>query len=268
MFVVISDWTRQSPCRSVSSPSRAVHLGHDTGSARQSPFCSVSMPKLAVHLGNDTELNVSNNDDIINYTGSSYLPKVNSESSSRVRAAFTAHAVSSLLMTGKAKRKLREKINIRNRKLNDDLICFQIFRFSPIFTLEYLKSHDVFVDGGKQGNDPISPNVNSKRQIVVLTVKDHDILQQDDHIIHPEMGLRLVVFKNTTVLIPPRLKCLTSTGLLSSLSAADKLCDAIDALSGKVHISLKRGIKKHICSKHKYICVGTYPPRGSMGIVR
>ena len=71
------------------------------------------------------------------------------------------------------------------------------------------------------------------------------------------MGLRLVVFKNTTVLIPPRLKCLSSTGLLSNLSAADKLCDAIDALSGKVHNSLKRGILKHICSKHKYICVGT-----------
>ena len=146
MFVVVSDWTRQSPCRSVSSPSKAMHLGHDTRSARQSPCRSVSMPTLAEHLGNDMGLNVSNNDDIINHTGSSYLPKANSASSSRVRAAFTVHAVSSLLMTGKAKRKFREKINIRNRKFNDDLISFQIFRFSPIFTLEYLKSHDVFVD--------------------------------------------------------------------------------------------------------------------------
>ena len=108
--VCLSYWTRQLPCRNIYSSSMAVHLGNDTGSARQSPCRSVSSPSLAVHLGNDTGLNFSKNENIICNTGSSYLTKANSASSSRVRAAFTAHVVSSLLMTGKAKRKFREKI--------------------------------------------------------------------------------------------------------------------------------------------------------------
>ena len=61
---------------------------------------------------------------------------------------------------------------------------------------------------------------------------------------------------------------MTATGFFSNRSTADAICNAIDVLSGKVKNSLKRGIKKHICSKHKYICVGTYPPRGSTGIVK
>ena len=69
-------------------------------------------------------------------------------------------------MTGKSKRKFREKINNRNRKLNEDLISFQVFRFSPIFTLDFLKRNDVLVDGGEVGNEPICPNVKSKSQVL------------------------------------------------------------------------------------------------------
>ena len=112
------------------------------------------------------------------------------------------------------------------------------------------------------------PNVKSKKPNIVLSVKDHDLNTQEDHIINPEMGLHLVVFENSTVLIPPKMKCLMSTGLLCNKSTSDGICNAIDALSGKVKNSLKRGIAEHICSDRKYICVGTWRPRGSTEIMK
>ena len=70
----------------------------------------------------------------------------------------------------------------------------------------------------------------------------------------------------STILIPPRMICLKSTGLLSSKETSDGICNAIDALAGKVKNSLKCGKAKPICSDHKYICVGTWHPRCPPGI--
>ena len=93
-------------------------------------------------------------------TGATYLPKAKTPSSSRVRAAYACHnEFLSRKGFGKGKRRIQKKVHCRNKKLQEDLICFEVREISKTYSLDFLKNNDVFVDGGDVNNEVINPRV-------------------------------------------------------------------------------------------------------------
>ena len=93
-----------------------------------------------------------------------------------------------------------------------------------------------------------------------------DLSIKDGHIKDPTKGLHLLMKTTSTITIPPRMKCLQSTALVGKVCSSNDICDVIDAISEQVKSTNQCGKLKHICSNHKYICVGTWVPRFARGI--
>ena len=112
--------------------------------------------------------------------GATFIPKAKSNSSNRIRAAYSAHGPNvlskkspSLSGHGEKSKKQEEHlivVNHQNNKVSESLHDSSI----------------IFVDGGNEGNPPIKPSIlpinNEKNKFVkVLSIAQRDLYAPIDH---------------------------------------------------------------------------------------
>ena len=105
--------------------------------------------------------------------GSSHLPVAKSASSCRVRAAYGSHKVSAMLKSGKQCRQRSRVQNMYCHKLRSEMEFVDITSFHKKFTLDFLNSSHVYVEGVNNDFPRITPMESPHKKPLVLFVCDN-----------------------------------------------------------------------------------------------
>ena len=209
--------------------------------------------------------------------GVTFLPKADTPSSNRQKAAYMKAATTFTKSTHKGQKNKTKRANKKARKQKQQLLPVVLPPNSPTYTSEFLSSHHVFVDGGNRDNPAINPAIDTGRSkskkttkpkkttpIHVLSMAKHDLFIPSTHYMNHNQGL---IFKLSSgpsqFILVPRQVALQKTG-----GSSIQLCHALDAIQAVQRETAPRGSTRIIIRDEgqKYSCTGTKARRNATGI--
>ena len=204
--------------------------------------------------------------------GVSHIPKSNTPSSNRQKAAVIKSVTTCRSSSNRSKQNKNNRARKKAQKqVNTLLPVSPPLKSDTVYEKEGLSKKVVFVDGGSHFNPPINPVVpppkNKKKfnpPTRVLSVALGELVVPTHHLDDPTKGLIYKPGDNPSqMILVPRIDAINCIG-----KRTIPLCNALDAVEENLRTSQDRGVTKHVMceDKHKYSCVGTQACRGATGI--
>ena len=205
--------------------------------------------------------------------GAAHIPKANTNSSNKVKAAYAHRAATIAQKSAKRKRKHNQRALNKRKKQNDNMYNVLPHGQLPA-TSSTLANSIVFVNGDNEGT-PINPDFenSTNMSIAILSVATGDLHAPRDHLLDPSKGL--VCRPSTNVndafsfMLVPRERALRTTGCYERGSQNKAICEALDALESASRNTEARGKLKVVVREEdhdKYICTGTWVRRAGKGV--
>lgn len=203
-------------------------------------------------------------------SGAAYIPKANSNSSNRIKAASVAFHGNDFRNNKYFKKRVLKKSKKQMKHLFS--VCSSV-KSRPE---EFLDSNTVFVDGGSQSNPPINPMISThaksnKKKIVILSLRNLQLDIVNHHIMDVSKGLISRPTEGCSTanfLLPPRKDVLTTTASLSNPLNNEKFWLALCAIEEAQIRCGSRGAERQVIMDDgkKYFSVGTQTVRAGTGI--
>ena len=198
--------------------------------------------------------------------GPSHIPKANTNSSNKVKAAYAERART---ISGKPKQLQRLHNQRALKKFNKqqkNTITVHPQQLTSTSSTDAI----VFVNGDVEGT-PLHPNIDNPKNmpIIILTVAEGHLHAPRGHLHNPSKGL---IYRPSThlddtftFLLVPRPAALERCGKNQNKAT----CQALDALEAAANSTNGRGNSKNVVLEEhgdKYICTGTWARRAAKGV--
>ena len=191
-----------------------------------------------------------------------HLPKGNSSSSLRQKAASAATSADNAGSTKNSKRNKRRRHRRKNKNLDSKLLLANVPENENKLDTNFINTYHVFVDGGDDGNPPIKPDCShTTKQVKVLRIADGTLNVLTKH--HKmKKGLEIRRDDGNPIFILCERKETLDVTQLTELSA-NNLIDAFEKAISTSN-TMKRG-NDILVMGEKYVCVGSATKRAGTG---
>ena len=206
--------------------------------------------------------------------GVTFLPKANTSTSNRQKAAYMKSVTTLAKSTSKSKRSKNIRAHKKSRNQKQHLVPVHLPPDSATYPSDFLNSSLVFIDGGNLDSPAINPVIDGKgkkkpKPMHILSVRNNDLFVPTSHFSDHNRGL---MFKPSVgpsqFILVPRQAALQTTGCLTKPARSTQLCTALDNIQSAQRSTDSRGTDRIVIRDNlqKYSCTGTKSRRNRTGI--